>query len=541
MLAEKIFINGNIYTMDDDQFHAEALATAGQMILAVGSNAEVQALAGADTEVIDLEGKTVIPGLIDSHIHTLIAADMFDKDEMVNCFDKTKEEILEAVAEMVKKREPGEWIQGLGWNQSGWVDTTMPTKQELDTVSPDNPVLLLRVCGHAYWANSMALEIAGIDRDSVAPAGSEILKDENGEPTGYLTELAGTAVGACVPKLDKKAIARKFLIIQDYMLENGVTAYSDKALGVMSIADEPPVRETIEALDELYGEGKMKVRLYTFTQPGEVLEEMYKKGPQVGLYDGRLTHRGVKMFSDGALGARSAWLLEEYSDRPGHTSGPRTSSEFMTKEIKKAHDAGFQVSIHAIGDAAVKQVMDAHEAANPENKNYRFLIEHFMVAREEEFERLKGSGIIPSMQYVELSSDMNMIEKRVGKERSMGAYAWRKLLNAGVKIAAGTDLPMDVLNPYENMYYGVSRCTINEEPQGGWHPWEALTRYEVLKSYTLDSAYARFEEDKLGSLEAGKYADFVVIDRDYMNCAVKEIKDIKALMTVIGGEILYRR
>jgi predicted amidohydrolase YtcJ len=247
------------------------------------------------------------------------------------------------------------------------------------------------------------------------------------------------------------------------------------------------------------------------------------------------------MFSDGALGARSAWLLEEYSDRPGHTSGPRTSSDFMTKEIKKAHDAGFQVSIHAIGDAAVKQVMDAHEAANPENKNYRFMIEHFMVAREEEFERLKGSGIIPSMQYVELSSDMNMIEKRVGKERSMGAYAWRKLLNAGVKIAAGTDLPMDVLNPYENMYYGVSRCTINEEPQGGWHPWEALTRYEVLKSYTLDSAYARFEEDKLGSLEAGKYADFVVIDRDYMNCAVKEIKDIKALMTVIGGEILYRR
>lgn len=541
MIAEKIFINGNIYTMDDDQFHAEALATAGQMILAVGSNAEVQALAGPDTEVIDLGGKTVIPGLIDSHIHTLIAGDKFDTEYMVSCFDKTKEEIIEAVGEMVKKRQPGEWIQGLGWNQSGWVDTAMPTRQELDAVSPDNPVILMRVCGHAYWANSKALEAAGIDRNTETPLGSEIMKDADGEPTGYLTELAGQIVGGCVPEITKEDIGRKFLIIQDYMLENGVTSYSDKDLGVSSLSSDPPVKLTMEALDDLYSEGKMKVRLNTFIAPCPLLEEMYKTGPQIGLYDGRLTHRGVKMFMDGALGARSAWMIDEYHDRPGHTGSSRIEFEFLKEQMRKAHEAGFQVSVHAIGDAAVKTAVDAHEAVNPEHKDHRFLIEHFMIARPEEFERLKNNTIIPSMQYVELSSDMNMIEARVGKKRSMGAYAWRTVLNTGAIIAAGTDLPMDVLNPYENMYYGVSRCTINEEPQGGWHPWEALTRYEVLKSYTLDSAYARFEEDKLGSLEAGKYADFVVIDRDYMNCAVKEIKDIKALMTVIGGEILYRR
>ncbi len=541
MFAEKVFINGNIYTMNVEASYAEALATIGQKLAAVGSREEVMALAGPETEIIDLKGNTVIPGLIDSHIHTLLAADMFDSESMVNCFNKTKEEIIEAVGQMVKRRQPGEWIQGLGWNQSGWVDTSMPTRQELDAVSPENPVVLLRVCGHAYWVNSLALKLAKIDSNSAAPAGSEIMKDASGEPTGYLTELAGRAVGSCIPQNTKEDIARKFLLIQDYMLRSGVTAYSDKALGVQSIADEPPEQETMEVLDELYSAGKMKVRLNTFLQPGPVMEEMYRKGPQIGLHDGRLTHRGVKMFSDGALGARSAWLLEEYDDRPGHTGSGRLTEEFLQTEMKKAHNAGFQVSLHAIGDAAVKQAIDAHEAVNPQHEDRRFLIEHLMIARDEDFQRLKDSNIIPSMQYVELSSDMNMIEKRVGKKRSMGAYAWRRVLNAGVKIAAGTDCPMDVINPFENMYYGVSRCTIDEEPQGGWHPWESLTRYEVLRSYTLDAAYARFEEDTLGSLQAGKYADFVVIDRDYMNCAVKEIKDITALMTVIGGEIAYQK
>ncbi|MBO5666798.1 MAG: amidohydrolase family protein, partial [Firmicutes bacterium] len=319
MKAEKVFINGNIYTMKDDKFHAEALATAGQEILAVGSTAEVMELFGTDTEVIALEGKSVIPGLIDSHIHTLIAADMFDKDHLVNCFDKSKEEIVAEVKRLVEMSQPGEWIQGLGWNQSGWVDTTLPTKEELDVVSPENPVVLLRVCGHAYWANSKAVEIAGVTRDTKAPMGGEILKDANGEPTGYFTEKACDFIGACIPDLTKEDIMRKFLLIQDYMLENGVTAYSDKCLGAMSIGHEAPVKATMEALDELYSDGQMKVRMNTFIKSAPVMEEIYKEGPKVGLYDGRLTHRGLKLFSDGALGARSAWLLEEYNDRPGHT------------------------------------------------------------------------------------------------------------------------------------------------------------------------------------------------------------------------------
>ena len=540
MLAEKIFVNGNIYTMDDDQFHAEALATAGQIILAVGSTEEIMELAGSDTEVIDLEGKTVIPGLIECHVHTMTAANTFDTESLVSCFDKTKEEIIEAVGEMAKKRKPGEWIQGLGWNQAGWADTTMPTRQELDAVSPDNPVLLLRVCGHAFWTNSLALQLAGIDRNTVVPSGSEVLKDENGEPTGYLTEQAGAAVTLCVPPDSDEVMARKFLLVQEHLLKNGITSYSDKNLGSTNITPRQLAKEMLDVLDRLYADGKMKVRLNVFVQPGAVLDKMYERGPLIGLHGGRLTHRGVKMFSDGALGARSAWLLEEYSDRPGHTGSGRLTDEFLQTEMKKAHDAGFQVSLHAIGDAAVKQAIDAHEIVNPDHKDYRFLIEHFMIAREEDFERLKGNTIIPSMQYVELSSDLNMVEDRIGKERAMGAYAWRKVLNTGAKIAAGTDFPMDVVNPFENMYYGVSRCTINEEPQGGWHPWEALTRYEVLKSYTVDAAYARFEEDMLGALKAGMYADFTVLDRDYMNCAVKEIKDIKALMTVVGGEVLYK-
>ncbi len=540
MVAEKVFIHGNIYTMNEDAFHGEAMAVAGQKLVAIGSDEEAAAWIGPETEVVDLKGRTVLPGLIDSHVHTMIAANKFDTGHMVNCFGLSKEEILHSVKEMAKGKKPGQWIQGLGWNQSGWEDTTMPTRQELDAVAPDNPVFLLRVCGHACWVNSPALKLAGVTRDSIAPAGSEIMKDEAGEPTGYLTEKAACVISACLPPDSDEDVKRKFLLIQDKMLEQGITAYNDKCLGTSNMNQREMAQEMWDVLKRMYQDEKMKLRLHVFVQPGQVLDEMYRRGPQIGLYGGRLTHRGVKMFSDGALGARSAWLLEEYSDRPGHTGSGRLTDEFLQNEMKKAHDAGFQVSIHAIGDGAVKQAMDAYEAVNPCKEDRRFLIEHFMIARDEEFERLAGSGIIASMQFVEMSSDMNMIEKRVGKKRALGAYAWRRVLNTGTKIASGTDFPMDVENPYENMYYGVSRCTIDEQPPGGWHPQEELTRYEVLKSYTLDAAYARFEEDVLGSLEVGKYADFVVIDRDYMNCAVKEIKEIRALMTVIGGEIVFQ-
>ncbi|MBR7148296.1 MAG: amidohydrolase, partial [Firmicutes bacterium] len=357
MRAEKLFINGNIYTMDDEKTHAEALATTGQMILAVGSTVELMDLVGPDTDVIDLKGKTVIPGLIDNHIHSMGMGRMVDQDRVIQCFDKSKEEILEAVRKAVKQREPGQWIQGMGWNQSGWLDSSMPTRQDLDDVAPENPVVLQRVCGHAIWVNSMALKLAGITRDSVAPAGSEILKDENGEPTGYLTETAGNDVQNCIPATDLDEMECSYRLIQDEMVKHGITAYTDKLLGCKAIADEPHVKDHLNLLDQLYAQRKMKIRLHTFCPPCDDLYELYKKGPQIGLYDGRLTHRGLKLYSDGALGARSAWLLEPYNDRPGHTGSGRMTDEYLQSEMKKAHDAGFQVSLHAIGDAAVKQAI----------------------------------------------------------------------------------------------------------------------------------------------------------------------------------------
>jgi len=527
--------------MDDEKTHAEALATTGQTILAVGSTVDLMELAGPDTEVIDLKGKTVIPGLIDNHIHSMGMAHLVDRDQMIQCHDKSKEEILMAVQKAVEKKNRGEWIQGMGWNQSIWENTAMPTKEELDRISPDNPVLLRRVCGHAYWANSMALKIAKITRDTVAPSGSEILKDENGEPTGYMTEAIGRKVEECIPTMNKTMMQRAYLTIQDTMIAQGITAYTDKLFGCQTFSSEPCIPEHMEALNELYEIKKMKLRLHTFCPPCNDLYELYKKGPQIGLYDGRLTHRGLKLYSDGALGARSAWLLEAYDDRPGHTGSGRMTDEYLQSEMKKAHDAGFQVSLHAIGDAAVKQAIDAYEAVNPNNEDMRFLIEHFMIVREDDFKRLRGKSIIASMQFVELNSDMDMVEERIGKERAKGAYAWRTVLESGGRIASGTDCPVDSVNPFENLYFAVSRCKLNEEPQGCYRPQEALTRYEALKTYTLDGAYARFEEEFLGSIKAGKYADFVVIDRDYMDCPVVQIKDIKALMTVIGGEIVYER
>jgi len=530
--ADSVYYNGKIYTVDDDFSIVSALAVKGDKFIFVGSDEDAQKYIGENTNLIDLEGKTVIPGLIDAHLHySGIGTSLLQ----IDAFWKSKEDILNDVADAYKTSEPGEWIIGRGWNQAVWEPAVFPTKAELDEVAPDIPVLLTRVCGHATWGNSKALEIAGITRDTPDPIGGEIIRDEDGEPTGVFTDTASGLVSQHIPDWTERQIIEAMELAQEHLFSYGITGARDAGSGL----------DTINLMMDLYSSGDIKIRIYQMCSAGRTAEHFYKlpEEERVGLFDNRYTIRSIKLMTDGSLGARSSWMLEEYSDRPGHVGNPRYEDEEIYELVKGAREAGFQVNTHAIGDAANRQVIDAYEKVLMEmpDPDHRYCIEHSQIVALEDLPRFAELGIIPSMQAVHATSDKNMAEDRVGPERIKGAYAWRKFIDSGCIIANGTDAPVELVNPYHGLYASVTRMDRDGEPEGGWYPEERMTREEALRSYTIWAAYAGFEDDIKGSIEIGKLADFVVIDRDYMTCPVPEIKDIEALMTVLGGEIVYTK
>jgi predicted amidohydrolase YtcJ len=301
--------------------------------------------------------------------------------------------------------------------------------------------------------------------------------------------------------------------------------------------------EDIQQMKELYESGDLKIRLYVMVDSGPDAEVYYEKGPEIGLYGNRMTMNCIKFYTDGSLGARSAWLLEEYSDRPGHVGNSRHTYDEFYELVKAARDNGFQASTHAIGDAANRQVVDIYEKVLKENplEDHRYRIEHFQIATLEDIQRIADLEIIPAMQSVHATSDKNMAEDRVGPERIKGGYAWRKVLNTGNIIVNGSDANVELVNPYHGLYAAVTRKGRDGEPEGGWYPEECMTREEALRSFTIWAAYGQFEEDIKGSIEVGKLADFVVIDRDYMTCPDSEIMNILPLATIVGGEVVYEK
>jgi predicted amidohydrolase YtcJ len=526
--ADTVYINGNIYTVDESFSKAEAIAIKGQYIIGIGSNEEVNKYIAQSTRVIDLGGKTVIPGLIEGHMHYPGEGQKLIK---LDVFWKPKDVILAAVKAEADRLPDGDWITGGGWNQEVWDVPEFPTKEDLDSVAPNNPVALKRTCGHATWVNSLALELGGITKDTPNPQGGEILKDESGEPTGILTDTAAGFVNSKIPPLTTERKKEALLLAQDELFSYGLTSSMDAGSGV----------EDIQQMKELYESGDLKIRLYVMVDSGPDAEVYYEKGPEVGLYDNRLTMNCIKFYTDGSLGARSAWMLEEYSDRAGHVGNSRHTYDEFYELIKAAREKGFQVATHAIGDAANKQVVDIYEKVLKENPldNHRYRIEHFQVATLQDIQRIADLGIIPAMQSVHATSDKNMAEDRVGSERIKGAYAWRKVLNTGNIIVNGSDANVELVNPYHGLYAAVTRMGRDGEPVGGWYPEECMTREEALRSFTIWAAYGQFEENIKGSLEVGKLADFVVIDRDYMTIPERDIKDILPITTVVGGEIVY--
>ena len=530
VIADTVYVNGNIYTVDEVFSKAQAIAIKGQYIIGVGSNEDVKRFVGESTKVIDLQGKTVIPGLIEGHMHYPGEG---QKLLQLDLFWKQKDVILAAVKAEADRLPDGEWITGGGWNQEVWDIPEFPSKEDLDEVAPNNPVALRRTCGHATWVNSLALEIGGITKDTPNPQGGEILKNENGEPLGILTDTAASFVTSKIPPLTAERKKEALLLAQDELFSYGLTTSMDAGSSV----------EDIQQMKELYESGDLKIRLYVMVDSGPDAEIYYEKGPEVGLYGNRMTMNCIKFYTDGSLGARSAWLLEEYSDRPGHVGNSRHTYDEFYELVKAARDNGFQASTHAIGDAANRQVVDIYEKVLKENPldDHRYRIEHFQIATLEDIQRIADLEIIPAMQAVHATSDKNMAEDRVGPERIKGGYAWRKVLNTGNIIVNGSDANVELVNPYHGLYAAVTRKGRDGEPEGGWYPEECMTREEALRSFTIWAAYGQFEEDIKGSIEVGKLADFVVIDRDYMTCPDSEIMNILPLATIVGGEVVYEK
>ncbi len=540
--ADLVIRNGTIYTMDEQQPTAEMIAVRDGRIVHVGDDAAADAWIGENSRVLDLAGKTLTPGWIESHAHILMLGRARMKLDLSRA--GSYEDLIRMVAEKVKTTPNGEWIIGRGWHQSKWEPPPEPlvkgfqTHEALSRVSPDNPVFLEHASGHAGFANARAMKIAGIAPQRQSDAGGEIIRDAAGNPTGIFTENAQALIRQHIPdrseKLDRQALE---LAIEE-SLANGLTSFRDAASD----------RDAIRLYHDFLKEGKLGIRLWVMIngQDEELLGEWFTLGPEVGSGDQFLTIRAVKLFADGALGSRGAWLLEPYSDRTGHTGHATISMDRVYQVSSKALRHGFQTCVHAIGDRANREVLDQFEKVFRENpeaaRDHRFRIEHAQHISAADIPRFSELGVIASMQGIHLSSDRPWAINRLGEARIReGAYVWQKLLQSGAVVVNGTDAPVEPLNPIECFYASVTRRTLKGEPPGGYEPDQKMTRYQALRSYTLDGAYAGFEEDIKGSVEVGKLADFTVFSQDIMEVTEDRLLDTRVEYTIVGGDIAYAR
>jgi predicted amidohydrolase YtcJ len=540
-----VFVNGNIYTMNEKQPHAEAIAVIGDRVVVVGSNADVKEYQTPDTRTVDLAGKTVVPGLTDSHCHIF---GIGERELTLNLEGtNTLEDFLAKVKERVAKTEPGKWITGRGWIETFWKPPQFPGRSDLDKIAPDNPVYLERADGHAAIANTAALRLAKVDKETPNPFGGEILRDkQSGEATGMLLDHAQDLVEKIIPKPTEAERREAFVVGVKRELSLGWCQIHNAG---GNLEDLPPIRQAFEA-------GQCKLRVYNAVYaPAPAGAELLKKGPILDQYDHRFTQRTIKVVFDGALGSRGAALLAPYADAP-ETSGYLTQKEAELQPIfEEALRKGVQIETHAIGDRANRLILDLYEKAmkavpidQRKIAEPRWRVEHAQVLTAQDIPRFKKLGVIASMQPSHAISDLFFAPSRLGKDRLAGAYAWQSLLKSGAILCGGTDAPVERGEPMIEFYAAVARKPMPVNSAGlpaealakaGWHPEQAVSREQALKMFTLAPAYAAFEEKDKGSIEPGKLADLTVLSADIMKIPEPEILKTTCAMTVIGGEIVY--
>jgi hypothetical protein len=529
--ADLVVTNARIYTSDVNRPVAEALAVKDGRIAFVGSNRGALSLAGPRTERLDLAGKTVIAGMVDAHAHLLGLGQALRTVDLVGT--RSYDEVIARVVERTKTARPGEWIRGRGWDQNDWADTRFPTHAALSRAVPNHPVYLTRVDGHAALVNAKALELAQVTAATSDPTGGRFIRDSANNPTGVLVDNAQGVVGRVIPVASRTELREQTLAAIAEANRWGLTGIHDAGVGPEGIA----------VYEDLAKEGRYSLRNYVMIRSSDsVLDAFMRRGPQSGLYGGRLWLRAIKITADGALGSRGAALLEPYSDDPGNTGLITTPPERIKGVAVRALRAGFQVNVHAIGDRANRIVLDQFESALREvpTADHRFRIEHAQILRYQDIPRFAELDVIPSMQGSHQTSDMYWVPNRLGWARAQGAYAWRSLLNTGVVIPNGSDFPVEAVNPLISFHSFFTRQDADNFPAGGWMPEQRTTRQEALLSITLWPAYAAFMEKESGSLTAGKYADFVVLDQDIMTGAPEAILRARVLLTVLDGKAVYR-
>ena len=529
--ADLIVTGARIYTVDPAHPMAEALAVRGSRLVFVGSASEAQVLRGPSTRVVDVHGSTVIPGMVDAHAHLLDVGQTLRQVDLSGA--ATYDEVIARVAQRARVTPPGTWIRGWGWDQNRWPGQRFPTHEALSAAVPGHPVLLDRVDGHAMLANARAMQLAGVTRDTRDPAGGRVLRDAAGNPTGVFVDNAEMLVARAVPAPTDADLEAAILAAVADLNRWGLTGI-----------DDPGVRrQAIGVYERLAREGRLTLRDYLMISDDSATEaEYFARGPQNALYDGHLWIRAVKLYADGALGSRGAALLSPYSDDPGNTGLLVSTPEHLRDVSIRALKAGFQVATHAIGDRGNRIALDAYETAlrAVPTADHRFRIEHAQILNWLDIPRFAQLGVIPSMQAVHATSDMYWAADRLGPSRILGAYAWRSLLNTGVIIPNGSDMPVERVNPLYSFHAAVTRQDERDWPAGGWHPEQCMTRDEALRSMTLWPAYAGFQEHDLGTLSVGKYADFVVLDRDIMTIPASDILRTRVLATYIGGTAVYQ-
>jgi predicted amidohydrolase YtcJ len=499
-------------------------------LLAVGDSAALLATY-PDAEAIDMAGKTIIPGLIDSHGHLHGLAESLTRAQLSGT--RSLEEVIARLKAHEEKLGEDDWLLGRGWDQNDWPRQAFPSKEDLDRHFPDRPVWLRRVDGHAAWGNSAAL--ARVDRDLSGDwqvNGGMIHRDEAGRPTGIFIDGAMGLVEAITPETSDAVMMDAIDLAIAQLLSLGLTGVHDPGIG----------RTALDRFQRKLEQGKLHTRLYAMTDgAGETLDWLCEHGPLAE--DGRLFMRATKLYGDGALGSRGAALIEDYSDDPGNRGLLFLEKDAMQARIEKVLACGFQAGVHAIGDRANRVVIDALEAAmaaHPDNPG-RHRVEHAQIVHADDLRRFAELDIIAAMQPTHATSDMYWAEDRVGPQRILGGYAWRTLLDSGALLAFGSDFPVEEVDPRLGLFAAVARQDLDGWPEGGWYPDERVTREAALRGFTLDAAYAGFMEDLVGSLEPGKRADFVVLDRDYMTIPVTEIPKMAILETWLDGERVYPR
>ncbi|MFC1627885.1 amidohydrolase [Gemmatimonadota bacterium] len=540
--ADRVYVNGNIYTVDKAFSTASALAVKDGQFIYVGDDAGAQAHVGSSTFIFDLEGKTVIPGLHDAHVHIRYGERiLFPRTPDIRSgigewasVERMQEVIRHCLAtgEGMRPGPEPRWLVLSGWMSDVW-DPPVFRKELIDAVAPDNPVYISRYT-HGSAANSKALELAGITRDTPDPSGGHIKKDENGEPTGEFVERAPAQLSRLIPSLPSMTdyeISRNLVEGTELALASGLTTIHGAS---MTGYDE------IQRRIKLYEVGLLRIRINEM-----VNESAARRLGQPLNHDNRYFVRSVKAFADGALGSRGALFLEEYSDYPDYYGEPRQSEDQIAQSATELLPMGFNMRIHCIGDAANHIAINAWEralkATGIDGRDARFALEHCQVLTPDDVPRLLELGIVASMQPLHATEDMHFAEVRMGSERLKTAYIWRDLLDLGVPLATGTDFSVSPYNPWYTLHAAVTRQDRENNPPGGWIPEQVMTREEALRAATMGAAYVMFAEDILGSIEVGKLADFVVIPVDYMTIPAEDIWKIEPDMTIIGGEVVYTK